>query len=151
MVTHERTTVTLEVRLPADIAEQAEELQRSDPELLDRIVLYGLMGRSTYRHLRTSDFEVIQGSATASRRTRVARAQDEPTADGTRAAVSVALAHGLYFLTGFILGGSAGALIMGMVASGSLRERVGRAFRAGENRERLRQAGVIRLHTGEDG
>ncbi len=45
-------SVQLEVRLPRDIAEQAEEVQRSDPEFLSRIVLYGLTRRSIYRHLR---------------------------------------------------------------------------------------------------
>jgi hypothetical protein len=45
-------SVQLKVRLPKDIAEQAEEVQRSDPEFLSRVVLYGLTRRSIYRHLR---------------------------------------------------------------------------------------------------
>ena len=45
-------SVQLKVRLPRDIAEQAEEVQRSDPEFLSRIVLYGLTRRSIYRQLR---------------------------------------------------------------------------------------------------
>jgi hypothetical protein len=40
------------VRLPRDVAAQAEEVQRTDPEFLSRVVLYGLTRRSIYRHLR---------------------------------------------------------------------------------------------------
>ncbi|MGD2069834.1 MAG: hypothetical protein PVI57_14280 [Gemmatimonadota bacterium] len=42
----------LNVRLPRDIAAQAEEVQKTDPEFLSRVVLYGLTRRSIYRHLR---------------------------------------------------------------------------------------------------
>ena len=48
----ETRSVQLNVSLPQDIAEQAEEVQRTDPEFLSRIVLYGLTRRSIYRHLR---------------------------------------------------------------------------------------------------
>ncbi|KKN88140.1 hypothetical protein LCGC14_0252120 [marine sediment metagenome] len=48
----ETRTISLEVRLPHDIARQAEEVQRTDPEFLSRVVLYGLTRRSTYRQLR---------------------------------------------------------------------------------------------------
>lgn len=48
----ETCSVQLNVRLPRDIAAQAEEVQRTDPEFLSRIVLYGLTRRSIYRHLR---------------------------------------------------------------------------------------------------
>lgn len=48
----ETRSVTLDVRLPRDIAAQAEEVQRTDPEFLSRVVLYGLTRRSIYRHLR---------------------------------------------------------------------------------------------------
>lgn len=47
-------SVHLKVRLPREIAEQAEEVQETDPEFLSRIVLYGLTRRSIYRHLRES-------------------------------------------------------------------------------------------------
>ncbi len=47
----ETCTVQLNVRLPKDLAEQAEEVQRTDPEFLSRVVLYGLTRRSIYRHL----------------------------------------------------------------------------------------------------
>ncbi|MDX1632870.1 MAG: hypothetical protein R3234_13450 [Thermoanaerobaculia bacterium] len=42
----------MNVRLPKAIAEQAEEVQRTDPDFLSRVVLYGLTRRSIYRHLR---------------------------------------------------------------------------------------------------
>lgn len=48
----ETCSVQLNVRLPRDIAAQAEEVQKSDPEFLSRVVLYGLTRRSIYRHLR---------------------------------------------------------------------------------------------------
>lgn len=48
----ETCSVQLNVRLPRDIAEQAEEVQRTDPEFLSRVVLYGLTRRSIYRQLR---------------------------------------------------------------------------------------------------
>lgn len=51
----ETRSVQLSVRLPRDIAAQAEEVQQSDPEFLSRVVLYGLTRRSIYRHLRESD------------------------------------------------------------------------------------------------
>ena len=54
----ETRSVKLEVRLPRDIADQAEEVQRTDPEFLSRIVLYGLTRRSIYRHLRDREGQV---------------------------------------------------------------------------------------------
>ena len=51
----ETRAVQLSVRLPRDIAAQAEEVQLADPEFLSRVVLYGLTRRSIYRHLRQSD------------------------------------------------------------------------------------------------
>ena len=48
----ETRSVQINVRLPRDIADQAEEVQRTDPEFLSRVVLYGLTRRSIYRHLR---------------------------------------------------------------------------------------------------
>ncbi len=48
----ETCSVQLNVQLPRDIAEQAEEVQRTDPDFLSRVVLYGLTRRSIYRHLR---------------------------------------------------------------------------------------------------
>jgi hypothetical protein len=51
----ETRSVQLSVRLPRDIAAQAEEVQQTDPEFLSRVVLYGLTRRSIYRHLRETD------------------------------------------------------------------------------------------------
>jgi hypothetical protein len=51
----ETRSVQLSVRLPRDIAAQAEEVQQTDPEFLSRVVLYGLTRRSIYRHLRDND------------------------------------------------------------------------------------------------
>lgn len=51
----ETRSVQLSVRLPRDIAAQAEEVQQNDPEFLSRVVLYGLTRRSIYRHLREND------------------------------------------------------------------------------------------------
>lgn len=48
----ETCSIQLKVRLPRDIAAQAEEVQKTDPEFLSRVVLYGLTRRSIYRHLR---------------------------------------------------------------------------------------------------
>jgi hypothetical protein len=48
----ETRSVRLNVRLPRDLAEQAEEVQESDPEFLSRIVQYGLTRRAIFRHLR---------------------------------------------------------------------------------------------------
>jgi hypothetical protein len=51
----ETRSVQLSVRLPRDIAAQAEEVQETDPDFLSRVVLYGLTRRSIYRHLRQHD------------------------------------------------------------------------------------------------
>ena len=48
----ETCSVQLNVRLPRDIAAQAEEVQKTDPDFLSRVVLYGLTRRSIYRLLR---------------------------------------------------------------------------------------------------
>ena len=51
----ETRSVQLSVRLPRDIAAQAEQVQETDPEFLSRVVLYGLTRRSIYKHLRQQD------------------------------------------------------------------------------------------------
>lgn len=48
----ETRSVQITVRLPHDIAEQAERVQKEDPEFLSRVVLYGLTRRSIYHQLR---------------------------------------------------------------------------------------------------
>ena len=45
-------SVQLNVRLPQDVATEAEEVQRSDPDFLSRIIQYGLTRRAVYRSLR---------------------------------------------------------------------------------------------------
>jgi len=62
----ETCSVQLNVRLPRDIAAQAEEVQKNDPDFLSRVVLYGLTRRSIYRHLKErgeSSAEVEQPGA----------------------------------------------------------------------------------------
>ena len=48
-------SVHLSVRLPTEVASEAEELQRSDPDFLSRMIEYGLTRRAIYRRLRATD------------------------------------------------------------------------------------------------
>jgi hypothetical protein len=48
----ETCSVQLNVRLPKEIAEQAQEIQKTDPEFLSRVLTYGLTRRAVYRQLR---------------------------------------------------------------------------------------------------
>lgn len=48
----ETCSVQLNVRLPREVAEKAEQVQETDPDFLSRVVLYGLTRRSVYNHLR---------------------------------------------------------------------------------------------------
>ena len=50
----ETCSVQINVELPRDIAEQAEEIKRTDPDFLNRVVLYGFTRRSIYRDLHAS-------------------------------------------------------------------------------------------------
>ena len=45
-------SVQITVQLPHDIAEQAEAVQKTDPDFLSRVVLYGLTRRSINHQLR---------------------------------------------------------------------------------------------------
>lgn len=59
-------SVQLNVRLPNDIATEAEEVQRSDPDFLGRIIQYGLTRRAIYHRLREAEARerpVMDGSA----------------------------------------------------------------------------------------
>lgn len=47
----ETCAVDLTVRLPRDVAAEVEEVQRRDPEVLSRILLYGLTRRAIFEHL----------------------------------------------------------------------------------------------------
>ena len=53
----ETRSVQLTVRLPRDIADQAEEVQQTDPEFLSRVILYGLTRRAIYDTLRARGAE----------------------------------------------------------------------------------------------
>ena len=48
-------SVQLNVRLPNDVASEAEEVQLSDPDFLSRVIQYGLTRRSIYRRLREAE------------------------------------------------------------------------------------------------
>ena len=56
---HETREVTIKITLPHDIADQAEEIQRTDPEFLSRVVLYGLTRRSIYQGIRDRSVDPI--------------------------------------------------------------------------------------------
>lgn len=60
----ETRSVQLNVRLPREIAQQAEEIQESDPEFLSRVLMYGLTRRSVYRHLRDQQDLATEGPDT---------------------------------------------------------------------------------------
>lgn len=49
---YETREVTITLRLPPDIADQAEEIQKEDPEFLSRVVLYGLTRLQIYRSIQ---------------------------------------------------------------------------------------------------
>ena len=51
----ETRSVQINVSLPRDMAAQAEEVMKTDPDFLSRVILYGLTRRSIYRHLRDND------------------------------------------------------------------------------------------------
>ncbi|TVR54444.1 MAG: hypothetical protein EA421_08535 [Gemmatimonadales bacterium] len=59
----ETCSVQLKVRLPRELAQQAEEVQKSDPEFLSRVVLYGLTRRSIYQHLRERGDQDAEGAS----------------------------------------------------------------------------------------
>lgn len=47
----ETCAVELRVRLPRAVAAEAEEVQERDPEMLSRILQYGLTRRAIFEHL----------------------------------------------------------------------------------------------------
>lgn len=63
----ETRSVDLTVHLPREIAAQAEEIQKTDPDFLSRLVLYGLTRRSIYRHLQDPPSDVGSYEAEAPR------------------------------------------------------------------------------------
>ena len=56
----ETRPVQITVLLPHDIAEQAEEVQKTDPEFLSRVVLYGVTRRSIYHQLRQTQDDLVR-------------------------------------------------------------------------------------------
>lgn len=55
--------VHLEVEIPSDLADAAEDLQANDPEMLVRLLAFGLMRVQTYRYLREMHAERTLGDA----------------------------------------------------------------------------------------
>jgi len=51
----ETRAVELRVRLPRAVAAEVEEVQRRDPEMLSRILMYGVTRRAIFEHLRSQD------------------------------------------------------------------------------------------------
>jgi len=51
----ETRAVELRVRLPRAVAAEVEEVQRSDPEVLSRILMYGVTRRAIFEHLRSRE------------------------------------------------------------------------------------------------
>lgn len=45
-------SVRLDVRLPADVADEVESVQHSDPGFVAQVLTYGFARRSAYRALR---------------------------------------------------------------------------------------------------
>ncbi len=61
-------SVQLSVRLPNDVALEAEEVQRTDPDFLSRMIQYGLTRRAIYQRLREDDLhngELLAGKSTS--------------------------------------------------------------------------------------
>ena len=61
----ETCSVQINVELPRDIAEQAEEIKRTDPDFLNRVVLHGFTRRTIYRDLHSSIKNQDAGEDTA--------------------------------------------------------------------------------------
>ena len=49
---HETKTVTITLRLPPDIADRVEEVQKAEPEYLGRVVQTAIIRRWIYRGIR---------------------------------------------------------------------------------------------------
>ena len=58
--------VIIQVELPTELAERVETIQKTDPEFMSKIILYGLTRRTLYQHLR-SNYELADGDHTAAR------------------------------------------------------------------------------------
>jgi hypothetical protein len=49
----ETCAVDVRVQLPKDVAAELEEVQRRDPEMISRLVLYAVTRRTIFDHLAT--------------------------------------------------------------------------------------------------
>jgi hypothetical protein len=49
--------VELRLQLPKPVADEVEEVQRKDPEMLSRMVMYAMTRRTIFDHLATRDDE----------------------------------------------------------------------------------------------
>ncbi|MBI71755.1 MAG: hypothetical protein CME29_08535 [Gemmatimonadetes bacterium] len=58
--------VNIQVELPTELAERVETIQKTDPEFMSKIILYGLTRRTLYQHLRNNN-ELADGDHTAAR------------------------------------------------------------------------------------
>ncbi|MEX0907335.1 MAG: hypothetical protein WD054_03310 [Gemmatimonadota bacterium] len=58
----ETCAVDLRVRLPKNVAAEVEEVQKRDPEMLSRIVLYAVTRRTIFDHLATRTAFGAKGS-----------------------------------------------------------------------------------------
>jgi hypothetical protein len=48
----ESRSVTLVVNLPADLADEVERVQQTDPEFIERVLAYGLVRRAVFARLQ---------------------------------------------------------------------------------------------------
>jgi len=53
----ETCAVSLSVELPRSVAAEVEEMQRRDPEVLRRILMYGMTRRAIYESLAAAAME----------------------------------------------------------------------------------------------
>ncbi|MBK5099032.1 MAG: hypothetical protein JJE01_14740 [Gemmatimonadetes bacterium] len=51
---HDSRPVELVLELPADVADNIEDLKRRDPEYLSRVIRHGLARRAVFQELRRS-------------------------------------------------------------------------------------------------
>ncbi len=58
MMFGETCAVSLSVELPRAVAAEVEEVQKRDPEMLSRILMYGLTRRAIYEGLSESGSDV---------------------------------------------------------------------------------------------
>ena len=49
----ETCAVDLRIRLPKQVADEVEEVQKRDPEMMSRIVLYAVTRQTIFDHLAT--------------------------------------------------------------------------------------------------